>query len=104
MIDMFYQLMLLLFAGGAAAAIIAMVVLSANTVIEQARQWWGSRTSVFVLDPSVTAELAKIAANKGTKRHRRFVYHKQKNEIRLVESDSISNEFVNRPEVELYVS
>jgi hypothetical protein len=101
---MLFELLMLLFAGGAAAAVIAMIVLSASAVVDQARQWWGSRTSIVVIDPSATAELARIAANNGTKRHKRFVFNKQQNELRLVESDSISSEFINRPAVELYVA
>jgi hypothetical protein len=101
---MFFELLMLIFFSAAAAAVIHLVCLTAEAVIEQAREWWGSRTTVIVVDPSTSRELERIAAERGSRRHKRFVYNKSRSECRLVESDTISAEVAHRLEIELYVA
>jgi hypothetical protein len=101
---MFFELLAMLIFGAGAAAVIYLACLTVDAIADQVREWWGSRKTVTVLDPSTSAELARIARENGSKRHKRFVYNRERNEARLVESDSISSDFANRSEVELYVS
>ena len=87
---MILELILGCILGGLIGAAIALAVISISAVIECARELWGSRTNVVVGDPSISSELESVAAQKGTKRHKRFVYHKSTGRSELVESDLIS--------------
>jgi hypothetical protein len=101
---MIVELLMMLFLGGAAAAVICLAVLTVSAVVEQARAWWGARTRLVVIDPAASPELARIAAERGSRPHKRFVYNRDRSETRLVESESISGEIAYRSEVELYVA
>jgi len=102
--DMLFEILIGLLIGAFVGAVIVLAVITASAVIDCARDWWGSGTDVIVVDPSTSSELERIAAENGSKRHKRFVYNKSTGENKLVESDSISGELAYRSRVELYVA
>lgn len=89
---------------GLIGAAIILTIITSSVVIECAKEWWGARTNIVVVDPSTSAELERIAARKGSRRHKRFIYNKSIGESKMVESNSISGEVSYRKRVELYVS
>lgn len=91
-----------LIAGLVGSAALALLVLSLDEIKSRARSWWGSGT-IVVVDPASEAELARIAATKGSKRYRRFVFNKATDECKLVESNSIAPELEHRSRVELQI-
>jgi hypothetical protein len=54
--------------------------------------WDDLDDEVLIIAPEASSELEKIAKQKGSKKHKRFVYNKSTKEALLVESNSISNE------------
>jgi hypothetical protein len=92
-----------LLAGLAGAAVLAVIVLSLDEIKDYARSWWGTGT-IVIIDPATDAELERIAASKGSKTYKRFVYNKATGDRKLVESNSISPELAYRSRIEVYVS
>ncbi|MBE9263642.1 hypothetical protein IQ224_16230 [Microcystis sp. LEGE 00066] len=82
--------LLALLLGGAA---IALAMISIAAVMEVIYKYWDDLDDeVLIIDPKASSELAKIAKQKGSKKHKRFVYNPVTREALLVESNSISNQ------------
>lgn len=75
------------------AAVIGLVIISIVAVMEIIYDYWNDLDNeVVIIAPEASSELEKIAKNKGSKKHKRFVYNPKTNESVLVESNSISDE------------
>ncbi|BAG03367.1 MULTISPECIES: hypothetical protein [Microcystis] len=85
------EFVLLGFLFGAAA--VALAIISIATVMEIISDYWDDLDDeVLIIAPEASSELEKIAKQKGSKKHKRFVYNTSTKEALLVESNSISNE------------
>lgn len=85
------EFVLLGFLFGAAA--IALAIISVAAVMECIFEYWDEvDDEVLIVAPEASAELQKIAREKTSKPHKRFVYNPKTKDAVLVESNSISNE------------
>lgn len=82
--------LLALLLGGAA---IALAMISIAAVMEVIYKYWDDLDhEALIIAPEAASELQKIANQKGSKKHKRFVYNPVTREALLVESNSISNQ------------
>jgi len=97
------EFVLLGFLFGAAA--IALAVISVAAVMECVFDYWDEvDDEVLIVAPEASAELEKIAREKGSKTYKRFVYNKATKDAVFVESDSISSELEDEEVVTVAVS
>jgi hypothetical protein len=92
----------LLFALAAALIGIGTVIatLSLDSIVDWARQRW-TPGPILIIDPSISSELERAAANACTKRYRRLLLHRGTQERQFIESDSIARELEHNPIIEL---
>ena len=75
------------------AAAIALAIITVAAIMECVFEYWDDiDDEVLIVAPEASAELQKIAREKCSKPHKRFVYNKATKESLLVESNSISDE------------
>lgn len=85
------EFVLLGFLFGAAA--IALAIISVVAVMECISEYWDEiEDEVLIVAPEASAELQKIAREKASKSHKRFVYNPATKDAVLIESNSISDE------------
>jgi hypothetical protein len=85
------EFVLLGFLFGAAA--VALAIISIVAVMEIISDYWDDLDDeVIIIAPEASSELEKIARQKGSKKHKRFVYNPSTKEALLVESNSISDQ------------
>jgi hypothetical protein len=74
-------------------AAIALVIITIATVMEIIFEYWNDiDDEVVMVAPEASPELEKIAKEKGSKKHKRFVYNPATKESLFIESDSIADE------------
>ena len=89
--------------GAAIGAAIAVVIITVVAVMETVFEYWNDLDDeVVIVAAEATPELERIAKQKGSKKHKRFVYNPATKESLLIESDSIEDEL--RDEDVVYVS
>ncbi|MEI6443141.1 MAG: hypothetical protein WCO29_08440 [Nostocales cyanobacterium ELA583] len=90
-----FVLLGLLFGAGIALAIITIVA-----VMEIVFEYWNDLDDeVVIVPPEASLELERIAKEKGSKKHKRFVYNPATKEALFIESDSIADELRDEDDV-----
>lgn len=73
--------------------LMTLAVLSIGAIVDIAIEHMESAKTIEIIDPGTSAELERIAAQKGsTKRHQRFVYDRSSRKAALVESNRIADD------------
>jgi hypothetical protein len=81
-----------LFIGLVLAGLLFLAILSVAAIVEAVLDYFPTAHDLTILDPSVSRELERIAADKGSKPHKRFAYDRSTKKAVLVESNRIADE------------
>jgi hypothetical protein len=80
--------------------LMALAVLTVAAIIDVVLEHMEEATSIEIIDPAISEELERIAAEKGsTKRHKRFAYDRTSRKAVLVESNRVADELADADHV-----
>ncbi|MTJ21145.1 hypothetical protein FJR06_07305 [Dolichospermum sp. UHCC 0352] len=81
-------------------AAIALAIITIVAVMEIVFEYWNDLDDeVVIVPPEASLELERIAKEKGSKKHKRFVYNPATKEALFIESDSIADELRDEDDV-----
>ena len=69
-----------------------LAMLSVAAIVDVVQEHMSSADSIDIVDPQVSAELERIATQRGSKKHKRFAYDRVSKKAVLVESNRIADE------------
>jgi hypothetical protein len=76
-------------------AVVALISLTLNAVIETATEYFIGSRNVVIVDPATSAELERVAAQRGTQRYKRFVYDRSTKQAIMVQSNQLGDDLKN---------
>ena len=81
-------------------AAIALAIITVVAIMEIVFEYWNDLDDeVVIVPPEASLELERIAKEKGSKKHKRFVYNPATKEALFIESDSIADELRDEDDV-----
>jgi hypothetical protein len=84
-----------IFIGLVVACLWLLAVLTLAAILEVAVDYFPTANQIMIVDPSVSHELERIAAERTTRPHKRFAYDGATKKAVLVESNYIADELKN---------
>jgi hypothetical protein len=84
-----------IFIGLVVASLLFLALLTLAAILEVAVDYFPTANQIMIVDPSVSQELERIAAERTTRPHKRFAYDRATRKAVLVESNHIADELKN---------
>jgi hypothetical protein len=81
-----------IFLGLIFAAALFLAILTVSAIVEAVVDYFPNADTIQIVDPSASRELERIAAQKGSKQHKRFAFDRKTKKTVMVEGNKIAPE------------